>query len=194
MDLSRLGKQVSTTSNWLPSQKIHCYEKTQIAAYRSHSLVSFETAMYPGMAWRAWIPLVLAYPALFVIRAADVEEMGGLDSALRVECPVVELGCGAMWVTSWLNLLPYIQECFSFCAMWVAPFKPDHCARRIVAMVLSSYSKLLLKHEAFSKQAWPSNNKLSFSFCSSSSQPHTATKSSSRSENSAALTFGYSGW
>jgi len=41
-------------------------------------------------------PLALAYPALFVIGATEVEEMGGLDSALRVEWPVVELGCGAM--------------------------------------------------------------------------------------------------
>jgi hypothetical protein len=98
-------------------------------------------------------PLASAHPALFVIGAAEVEEMGGLDSALRVERPVVELGCGAMQVTSWLNLLPYIQECFLFLCNVVAPFKPDRCARRIVAMVLSSYSKLLLKHEAFSKQA-----------------------------------------
>ncbi len=110
-------------------------------------------------------------------------------------------GMSCYWIGLWCNASDLMVEpssihtrVFLFLCNVVAPFKPDHCARRIVAMVLSSCSKLLLKHEAFSKQAWPSNNKLSFSFCVSSSQPHTATKSSSRSENSAALTFGYSGW
>lgn len=120
MDLFRLGKQVST-------QATNDLVKRFIAMKKHRLLLTGHIALWALklqciMPWHEGHrspPLALAYPALFVIGAVEVEEMGGLDSALRVECPVVELGCGAMWMTSWLNLLPYIQECFSFCAMWL---------------------------------------------------------------------------
>ncbi len=101
MDLSGLGKQVST-------QAINYLVKGFIAM-KKH-MVTWPCELWNcNVSWHGMKGIdphlwLWHYPALFVIGAVEVEEMCGLDSALR---------------TSWLNLLPYIQECFSFCAMWL---------------------------------------------------------------------------
>jgi hypothetical protein len=103
-------------------------------------------------------PLALAYPAIYVI--VWLEQLR-LKNGWFGFCS--QGGTSCCWIGLWCNVSDLMVEpssihtrVFLFLCNVVAPFKPDHCARRIVAMVLSSYSKLLLKHEVFSKQAWPS--------------------------------------